>query len=80
VRLIGAAGTGLLIELEVEGALEAELEVEAALEVDPDTDCPKICPAKERVKRTAKRNLPVIPIFIFRVLCETFRLSSSVKK
>jgi len=80
VRRVGAAGTGALMEFEIEAAEETELEVEAKLETEFDADCPKICPAKERVKSTAKRNLPVIPIFIFRVLCETFRLSSSVKK
>jgi len=56
--------------LETEGGFEAELETEMVPEAVMDA-CPKICPAKERVKSTAKRNLPVIPIFIFRVLCET---------
>jgi len=75
VRLIGAAGTGALIELEYDPEFEVEVAIEAA--TDPETEVEaeiwaKICPTMERVKRT-KRNLPVIPIFCFRVFfCETY--------
>jgi len=50
-------------EAEVEGGGgKAEPEAEAGFEFDKD--CPKIDPTIERVKSTAKRNLPVIPRII----------------
>jgi len=55
-------------EPEGEGATtnEIEFEDETAIEPEAETEaCPKICPTMERVKSTAKRNLPVIPIFVF---------------